>query len=988
MPLDRPISAPVIVGRERELSAIAALLESGAGTLLISGEAGIGKSRLVREAAADAAARGFRVLQGACFDRDQSLPYAPFLDLVRSFAAAHPDEARRRLPAVMPALLTLLPEASDRPLVPLPTLDPERERRRLFHEVSTFLAGLAAEGPLLVIVEDTHWSDETSLELLLDLARSAAAAPLALLITYRGDDGSAALSHFLAGLDRARAASELRLQPLTPAEIERQVRAMLDLPRPAGAFFVRSLHGLTGGNPFFVEEVLRALIAEGDVFPSADGWQRKPLDQLRVPRTVQDAVQRRGALLSRLAREMLTLAAVAGQRVDFALLQALSHCDEATLTAALKELIAAQLMVELSADRFAFRHALTRQAIYAGLLARERRAWHARVAAAMAESPAGAVAIEDLAYHTFEAEAWEEARALAKAAGDRARALYALQPAIEHYSRSLAAAECLGAAPDAATLHARGQAFDAIGDFDAARADYEAAATAAERAGDSATLLAALLALGLLWSSRDYDQARTWFLRATALARSMGDAAALGHTLNRLGNWYANQEEPDAALHCHDEARSIFIRMEDRRGLAETLDLLAMANALGGDALAAEQAATRAVALFEALDDRQGLAGALPLTALCSALFEGETVVGGSSIAAAMTVAERALILSREIDWRSGEVFSLAMLGAMRAAAGDFGEALTLLQASIAIAEEIDHRQWQIQARWGLARLLGTMLAPALERAELETMLALSRQIHSPVWTNMATAALAAVLIREGQLPPAAELLVDILTPDTPRRTLGQRLLWAARADLALASDDPGEALAIVDQLYAHARHLRSEADVPRLALIKAAALAALGEAGRAAALLRAAQATARDQGALPALWSLLDALAGVLRAQGSDAEAERERLAARTIAAQLATTIPAGELRDGYRRATGLADACVDGAVADQARVGALTPREWQVAQGIAAGDSNRAIAEALFVSERTIETHVANIRRKLEVASRAGIAAWVTRQATTRDT
>ena len=157
--------------------------------------------------------------------------------------------------------------------------------------------------------------------------------------------------------------------------------------------------------------MLRSLIAEGDLYPSDNGWQRKSLDQLRVPRSVEDAVRRRSEMLSPSAREVLTLAAVAGRRVDFALLQALSGFAEATLLDALKELLAAQLMIELPEDRFAFRHALTRQAIYAGLLARERRAWHARVAVAI-ESGAGgsADAVADLSYHLFEAEEWAKAR--------------------------------------------------------------------------------------------------------------------------------------------------------------------------------------------------------------------------------------------------------------------------------------------------------------------------------------------------------------------------------------------------------------------------------------------------------------------------------------------------------------------------------------------------------------------------------------------------
>jgi DNA-binding NarL/FixJ family response regulator len=979
-----PVSAPVIVGRDQELAAIDDLLASGRGLLLISGEAGIGKSRLVREAVARAETRGYRVLQSACFERDRSLPYAPFLDLLRAYAAASREDARDRLYAVAPGFLRLAPELAGASAGSRATLDPEREQRRLFHEMRELLATLAEERPLLVLVEDLHWSDEASLELLMHLIRRPAATPLALLLTYRGDERGLALARFLAEIDRERVATEIALRPLAPSETGQLLRAILDLPRPAGAVFVRSLHGLTGGNPFFVEEVLRSLIVEGGIYASAEGWQRQPLDRLRVPCSVEEAVQRRSAILSPTAAEALTLAAVVGRRVDFDLLRSLSGVDEAVLMAAIKELIAAQLLLEVSADLFAFRHALTRQAVFVGLLARERRALHARVAEAIERETPGSrdAMLEDLAYHHFEAGHWERASALARAAGDRARALYAPQTAADQYTRALEAAARRGAEPDAGLLHARGRTFDAIGDFAAAHADYASALAAAEATGDQASALASLLDLGLLWSGRDYDQAHSWLLRAVALARAMDDAAALAGALNRLGNWHANREELDDALRCHDEALAIFVRLEDRPGLAETLDLLAMAHSLGGDLVASREAAERAANLFEVLEDRQGLAGVLPLTAQSGAFFELETLAGGPGIPHAVATVERALALSREIDWRSGEAFLLALLGEAWAAAGDFGKAIGLLHESRAIAEEIDHRQWMVQARWGLARLFGTMLMPERECDELEGVLELSREIRSRGWTSTATAGLTSALVVLGKTDAAASLLADALTPETPMRAQGKRLLWAAQADLALASGQPRDALAIINRLYATAANLVAEGEIPYLVQRKAAALSALGEVELTEALLREAQIAARAQGALPTLRSLHAALAEVLRDQDREDDARREEAAAREIAVRLAETIPEGELRAEFGRAAGLvADGGAATRRAPDTVPDGLTRREREVAAHVAAGRSNREIAEALFVSERTVEAHVANILRKLAVPSRAGIAAWAER-------
>src|SRR5262249_30094757 len=149
---------------------------------------------------------------------------------------------------------------------------------------------------------------------------------------------------------------------------------------PVRAELLDAIYMLTEGNPFYIEELLKALVAAGDIFYADGAWNRKPLAELRIPRSLHDAVQQRVAQLSDGARRVVELAAVVGRRFDFALLQRLAHLDERELLGLIKELIAAQLVVEETDERFAFRHALTRQAIYAELLARERAALHRTIA--------------------------------------------------------------------------------------------------------------------------------------------------------------------------------------------------------------------------------------------------------------------------------------------------------------------------------------------------------------------------------------------------------------------------------------------------------------------------------------------------------------------------------------------------------------------------------------------------------------------------------
>jgi predicted ATPase len=260
-------------------------------------------------------------------------------------------------------------------------LDPEQDKRRLFATLTHFFIGLTTKQPVLLTVEDIHWSDDTSLEFFHLLARRCLAHPLLLVLTYRNDEIHPDLSHWLAQLDRAHLAHEIVLTALARSEVDAMLRAIFGLQGPAPAETLDAIYALTEGNPFFIEEILKSLITVGaittsgiDASLSADRiGEGYALNAMPIPRSLQGAVQQRVNQLSAAARHVLTLAAVAGRRFDFAILQGITQHDEAELLRLMKELIAAQLVVEESEEQFAFRHALTREAIYKQLLLRERK---------------------------------------------------------------------------------------------------------------------------------------------------------------------------------------------------------------------------------------------------------------------------------------------------------------------------------------------------------------------------------------------------------------------------------------------------------------------------------------------------------------------------------------------------------------------------------------------------------------------------------------
>jgi predicted ATPase/DNA-binding CsgD family transcriptional regulator len=991
VPFHKPVVCPVLIDRVSDLATLHALIteaKSGRGQVaLLSGEAGVGKSRLVAETKAYAAAQDFLLLQGNCFQADLSSPYAPLIDLLQSSAAT-------RLAATISSELApfgrelhqLVPD-----IVPLPSketspssLDPEQEKRRLFTALAHFFTGQAAKQPVLLIIEDIHWSDDISMEFLLYLARRCAAQSLLVLLTYRSDEVRPNLRHFLAQLDRERLALEISLARLTRDEVEAMLRAIFALPRSVRLDLPDPIYALTEGNPFFIEEILKSLIMAGDIFYVDGHWNRKSLSELHIPRSVRDAVQQRTDGLSEDARRLLILAAVAGRRFDFALLQQLTHDDESQLLSSMKELIATQLVVEESEERFAFRHALTRQAVYADLLVRERKVLHRRIADMMEHIYASTLDthMADLAYHFYEAGAWEKALEYAQQASEKAQAMYAPHAAIEHLTRALDAAERGSIPPPATLFRLRGQSYETLGNFERARLDYETTLQMAHVTGNLHGKWQALIDLGFLWAQRDYIQAGTCFQQALELARHMDDPLTLAHSLNRLGNWHLNIEQPREALRYHQEALARFQQAQDSHGIAETYDLLGMTAVLGGNLLQATAYYQQAVALFQELDDRQGLASSLATLAVLGGEYETESMVSApASFAQCLHFGEQAIKIAREIGQRSAEIYALLALGQYLGPRGEYAYALQVAHDGLALAEQIEHHEWMTNGYWELGVLYLDLLVLPEARASLEHALALAHEVGSWNWIRIVSGFLARVLILQQDLALAGSILTAALEPDAAMQTIGQRLVWAARAELALARGDAGQALDITDRLIASATNLSDEHVIPRLWKLRGVALSGLAQISEAETALRAAQVAAYAQGLRPVQWRICVSLGKLYQNQGRQEDAEQVFSIARTTIEELAANVADEHLRERFlSQATAMLPqkrALTPGRAAREA-FGGLTTREREVSALIAQGKTNRVIAEQLVLSERTVEGHVTNILTKLGCSTRTQIATW----------
>lgn len=553
---------------------------------------------------------------------------------------------------------------------------------------------------------------------------------------------------------------------------------------------------------------------------------------------------------------------------------------------------------------YGFRHVLVQDAAYESLLKQDRRQLH-RVIGETIEAlyPERRDELAPRLGHHFYEAGDQRAIDYYTRAGKAAARQYANAEAVAHYSLALDAARRAGT-PAPAVHRARGRVYEALGDFERSRADHEAALQQTQASGDRKGEWQALLDLGMLWASRDYSRTGEYFGRALALARELGDPLALARSLNRMGNWQLNVDEPMEALGYHREALSVFERSHDPRGLAETLDLLGMTSYLGGDLLQGTEYYRRATGLFRQVDDRLGLISALATVTMQAPTYQTDTMATATaSLPEALQYSEQALEIARKIGHRSGEAYSLFVMSICLGSQGKYSRGLACAEASFFIAEDIQHRQWMTAGQVCLGALHVDLMAFDEGRRRLEDALAMAREIASKHWVGVTSGLLAQACIGQGDFLRAQSVLDDVLPPNAPHRSLSQRMAWCAMAQLALAQGGAERALEIAQRLAAAAPHAEQYPPI-RVGLIRGEALIALGRASEAESVLAALRERAEAQGARPMLWRILAALARAHEAGGRREDARRAADSARALIEELAAEVPEPDLRDNFLRA------------------------------------------------------------------------------------
>lgn len=440
--LDRIVRGRMI-GRSKEMEEARSIwkeVASGNGQIvMISGEPGIGKSRMIREFMTHSEVSGGRPLLGASY-AEGGAPYSAFGQIGRkvlgdskSPISPFPDYIVSDLLSIAPDLKPLYPN-----IPPNPALEPQFEQQRLFESVTTFFNILAENSPLLLVLEDVHWADSGSLFLMRHLARYIQDSRILIAATYREVeiDENLPFKEVLNDLNRERLATRLKLQRLTKDQTSNLLTTIL--AEEISPDFLDGIYSETEGNPFFIEEVCKALVDSGKLYFENGKWHRPAIEDLEIPQSIRVAIQERVSKMSEEHQATMRLAANIGHEFDYKLLTEASTQDEDTIIDALEFGENAQLIRDISVKgvvRYAFMHALIPFTLSESLNILRRQRIHLRIAEAIEKlHPED---YESLAHHFTEAGKLNEAVDNYRSAAVRAQELFTFEASISNLESAL-----------------------------------------------------------------------------------------------------------------------------------------------------------------------------------------------------------------------------------------------------------------------------------------------------------------------------------------------------------------------------------------------------------------------------------------------------------------------------------------------------------------------------------------------------------------------
>ena len=951
-----------LVGRAAELSSFDDLLASldrgNFSAVEVAGEPGIGKTRLLAELKERADTRGHLVLEGSASELEQNLPFWVFADALDEYVggltpgrlADLDGEDRAELAAVLPSMSRFANGGQPTPL---------HERYRSYRAVRDLLQVLASTQPVVLLLDDLHWGDPASVELVGTLLRRPPSAPVLLALAVRPRQIAERLSTSLERASRAGTIVRLELRTLT-AEESRQLVGDLDR--------ARDLYSASGGNPFYLEQLARALDRGG--VPLQEGAEL-PLEGVEVPPAVAAALAEELAGVTSQSRLVLNGASVGGDPFEPELAAAAAATAEGAVMDALDELLSLDLVRHTNVPRrFRFRHPLVRRAVYDTTPGGWRLGAHERCAEALTSRGAPATA---RAHHVERSARQGDAGAVAilREAGE-ATAPRAPASAARWFAAALRLVpEDAPAEERVELLLARASSLAAIGQFtDSHSALLESIALVPE---ESVTLRVRLTTAcaGVEHLLGQHKQAHVRLVSALEGLDDPASAEAVALLIELAADGFYRMEYGamrEWARRALDAARLL----GNQPLIAAAVATLAYACALTGAITEAEKHHSEAAALLDAMPDNE-----LALR-LDAAVNLAATEIDLERLADAQAHADRALAIGRATGQSAIVPLVILALGWVGRLRGQLAETSELLDGAVEDARLSGNAQ-------SLAGNLLNRSLTGLAAGDLETALttaeesfALTRPLDQSLMSASAGLALAAALLESGDAKRAVDVLVEPSGgDDLPLVPGAWRANWLellTRCWLALGRLDEARGSAARAEACAAARGLRLATGMADRAVAAVALEAGDPDLAADRAL---ASAAAADEVGVPVEAALSRELAGRALAQAGRSEPAAAEL--RQAAAQF-DAHGAIRYRDRteqeLRRLGHHIHRRTRPGSAQEGGIGSLTARELQIARLVVDRKTNPEIAAELFLSQKTVETHVRHIFHKLDVRSRVEVA------------
>jgi DNA-binding CsgD family transcriptional regulator len=952
------------------------------GSLFVRGPAGIGKTRLLQASLDGLDLDGWIVATGRAFTLEEGVPYGIFSEALSPVLR---EQGPNRLLALTRGwsseLATLIPGVVPADSVPTtePGSSPAEVRHRLRWILRDLLLQLAGSDPVLIVLEDLHWADHPSLELLHFLGRHLEGQALGILATLRtGERGEVAreAEELTTSLRDQGFGTVVDLPPLTLGEVEGLLEAAFHIPEPARRGFAEQLHEWTLGSPLFLRELIRGFVRDGRLRMAGDVWVGWDEIDLTLTPDLARTLEGPFAKLSEAAASLGDLAAVCGHRQELWLLELASDLDRDTFGEALEELIATGVLIDSTGPAgdpgsLEFAHPLLQKARYDGLGVVRRKELHTRLAVAM-ESRAGEEPrwVPALATHVALGGGVQEGGAAGarhlSLAGERALELQANSEAARFFRMAM---EIASTAEE--TQRARmglGRAHLRLGEFDAAADQFDRVLAAARDAGDSSGASGALRRLAMVEYRRGRrDEALEYLERGVAELGDFDDPGARGALLLAAGICHQELGRPEdaertllEALEVAEETGDPVLRARAHRGLLLVNTWLGRSDAArehGGKALAQARAADLpdliwsihwALAVMagmsgdgEAFADELGhlrdldVAARSPLRRLLQWELEIHYAWANGSWTDGLTLGEAGISIARELELGSILIRLLVWTAAIHLGQGRTGQAEAYVDEAMALKEARDasgradvHSSVAVMTgRAGIA-LEEERYEEAVEMANVG--LEMAGEVGYVAWgIQRLLPIVTEAQLRLGNLEAAASHGAAIR--ETAGR-MGHRLgmAWADASD-AIGAWLGGDPAGAIEGLRAATEALEAIPMIPDAVRLRRQLAGRLAETGD-------------REGALVELKRVHDTLVGL----GAEPELERTR----------------GMFRELDSRPPSMTRA--DGA-------GGLTGRELEVASLAAVGKSNKAIGKALGISPRTASTHLSRVFAKLEIGSRS---------------